>query len=241
MLARGLKYWIHLTAPVGLIEVQGPLRLDTVSRIREAVGKVVTAGPRVIVLDLASLLDAQELSGSVFPALGHAVATETEGELLLAAPDPAVRQAIRRAAPLFVRAFDTLSQAMEEAGRCPAGRRVIRHLPSGPHAGGDARRVVEEMCLRWRLADLCEPARLIVSELVGNAVERGKAPIELRVTVRHQVLRIEVSDAGRDVNGTPGDRLWLVAALAHNWGAVPRNRGRTVWADLLLRRVARSE
>lgn len=238
----GLKCWVHLTSPIGLIELDGALRLDTVANLRDAVWKVMAERPDAIVLDLASLDDREELSVSVFPALGRTVAAGTDGEMILAAPSVPVQCAMRRAAPLYVRMFGTLSQAMEEATRAPVRRRVSRQLTADPHAGRCARQVVDDVCNRWQLAGLREQARLIVSELVCNAVEHGTAPIELCVTVRHRVLRIEVSDYGEPMPGqlaVPRDDgmhygLQLIEALARNWGAMPTTSGKTVWAHLVI-------
>jgi anti-sigma regulatory factor (Ser/Thr protein kinase) len=237
-----LKCWVHLTSPIGLIELQGVLRLDTVSQLRDAVWKVMAEQPDAIVLDLAELQDTDDLCTSVFPALGRAVAGGVDGELILAAPEAGVRRAMRRSAPLFVRMFGTLSQAMEEAARAPAHRQVTSQLPADLSAARSARHLVDEVCARWQLAHLRETATMIANELATNAVEHGSAPVELCVTVRRRVLRIEVSDAS-DVmpdrfrtsrHGVMHYGLQLVEALADRWGAIPAGRGKTVWADLVL-------
>lgn len=237
----GLKCWVHLTSPIGLIELQGVLRLDTVSQLRDAVWKVMAEQPDAIVLDLAELHDTDELCTSVFPALGRAVAGGVDGELILAAPGVGVQRAMRRSAPLFVRMFGTLSQAMEEAARAPH-RQVTRQLPADLSAARSARHLIADVCARWQLAHLRETAMVIANELATNAVEHGHAPVELCVTVRRAVLRIEVSDAS-DVmpdrfrtsrHGVRHYGLQLVEALADRWGAVPAVGGKTVWADLVL-------
>lgn len=233
---------VHRTSPVGLIELAGPLRRQSAPRLRETVMKVMAARPDAIVLDLEFLDDVEELSVSVFPALGRTVAGVADGELILAAPGPGTRAAMRKAMPLFVRMFDTCSQAMEAAARAPARRRVTRQLPADPHAARTARRVLDEVCTRWRLLAVRESALVIVTELVTNAVDHVGAPIELCVTVRRGVLRIEVSDHSRVLparlnqvpDATQGNGLWLVEGLASQWGATPTTWGKTVWADLVV-------
>lgn len=238
---------VHRTSPVGLIELAGPLRSHTAPRLRETVMNVMVDRPDAIVLDLEGLDDVEELSVSVFPDLGRTVAGVADGELILAAPGPGTRAAMRRAAPMFVRMFDTCSQAMEAASRAPARRRVTRQLPADPHAARTARRVLDEVCTRWRLGALREAALVIVTELVTNAVDHVGAPIELCVTVRRGVLRIEVSDHSRVLparlnqvpHATEGNGLWLVEGLASQWGAKPTTWGKTVWADLVMELPAR--
>lgn len=242
MRARGLKCWVHLNAPIGLIECQGALRLDTVPQVRDAVWKVVTDQPDAIVLDLAGMTDVEQLSASVFPALARAVAAETDSELILAAPSAGVRRAVHRVAPRCVRIFETLSQAMEAATRGPVRRRVTHRLSATPDAPCRARWLIDEVCRRWQLDGLREPALVVASELVTNAVQHGGPPIDLCVIIRYRVLRIEVSDDSPAMSamlaarpeGMANHGLRLVEALAQDWGAVPTTRGKTVWADLVI-------
>jgi hypothetical protein len=172
------KYEVHPTNPVELTELKGPLRLDTVSRLREAVLRRIAERPDAIVLELACLDDSEQLSARVL-------------------------------------------------------------LPADPGAARGARLVIDEMCHRWPLTELREQALLVVSELVNNAAEHGSGPIELRSTVHHGALSIEVSDHSATMpstHGAPDDSLHnglrLVDALALDWGTVPTTSGKTVWADL---------
>jgi anti-anti-sigma regulatory factor/anti-sigma regulatory factor (Ser/Thr protein kinase) len=236
-----IRCQVHRTFPIGLIEVVGPLRLDTVPRLRAVVLKVLAERPDAIVLDIAGLDDVAELSVAVFTALSRTV-TAADGELILAAGGPGPGDTLRRAAPLFLRIFDTYEQAMNAAVQAPARRRVARQLPADPYAGRTARRVVETVCIRWGLTGLRDAAEMIVTELAANAVEHVGRPVELCVTVRRRVLRIEVSDSSTvlpaRLDPSPGTArghgLWLVDGLASRWGATPTKWGKTVWADLVL-------
>ncbi len=236
-----MRCQVRSSSPIGLIELAGTLRCDTTPRLREAVLRVLADRPDAIVLDLAGLDDVEDVSVGVFPALGRTVAAAADGELILAAAGPVTRHVLRKAAPLFVRVFDTCGQAMEAAARAPARRRVTRQLPADAHAGRTARRVLDEVCTRWRLTGLREAALVIATELVTNAVDHVGTPIELCVTVRHRVLRIEVSDHS-DVLPIPldlspgaiqGHGLRLVDSLATHWGAMNTAWGKTVWAELV--------
>lgn len=240
----GMRCVVHSTSPIGLIEVQGVLRLDTIPRLRTAAQKVMASAPSAIVLDLAGLGHVEELSVSVFPALGRMAAAAADGELILAAVCPTTLALLRRSAPLYVRVFDTREQAIDAAERAPARRRVARQLPADPHAGRTARRVLDDVCNRWRLDALRDAALMIVTELATNAVEHAGPPIELCVTVRQQVLRIEMSDRNTALP-VPSPRcaagstmaahgLRTVEGLASRWGVIPAAWGKTVWADLML-------
>ena len=84
-------------------------------------------------------------------------------------------------------------------------------------------------------------ARLVVSELVTNAVLHARTPIEVQVLVGTGMLRIEVTDSGLD-----RPRLWaehdgggrglpIVEAVASGWGVVDQGSRKTVWCELAVR------
>lgn len=238
----GLRCHVLSTSPVALIEVAGTLRRATSPRLRDAVLKARAHAPDAIILDLAGLDDRDHLSATVLPTLAYHVAT-LGGELIVAAAPPAVRTAVRQSTPTLLPMFPTREQALHEAQRAPVRRRIVRDLPGKAHATWDARRLIDEMCTRWQLEQLREPAQIIGTELVTNAVNHAGAPIKLCVTVRSYVLRIEVSDPStappvlwkRSPGATMGGfGLWLVEALATRWNVQITPAGKTVWADLIL-------
>ena len=93
--------------------------------------------------------------------------------------------------------------------------------------------------------DLLENGKLVLSELVTNAVRHGADPERGWVhVVIHQVptsMRIEVTDSGESENEpvlhtggedrTSGWGLFLVARLAERWG-VTSDQTTTVWCEL---------
>jgi two-component sensor histidine kinase len=87
--------------------------------------------------------------------------------------------------------------------------------------------------------DRMDDARLIVTELVANAVRHGLAEREVDLLVRWdgRSLRLEVRSAGRfhpRAEGATSDGGWglvLVEALADRWG-VESGPTTTVWAEI---------
>ena len=83
-------------------------------------------------------------------------------------------------------------------------------------------------------------ARLVVSELVTNAVVHARTTIELMVVVHEDVLRIEVTDLGVDLpqiwarDDSSGRGLPIVEALGRAWGVLELGSAKTVWCDLTL-------
>ena len=87
--------------------------------------------------------------------------------------------------------------------------------------------------------DRFEDARLVVSELVTNAILHAGTDIEVIVVVRSDAVRIEVTDLGggvpssRPVEGTTSGRgLPIVEALGGQWGVLQLGAGKTVWCEL---------
>ncbi|MEU4098343.1 SpoIIE family protein phosphatase [Streptomyces sp. NPDC026673] len=111
-------------------------------------------------------------------------------------------------------------------------------LPSDQTAVRSARDLASRQLAEWGLEGLDDPTRLIVSELVTNAVRHSTGPVRLRL-IQHQVLTCEVFDTSvpsprlRHANTADenGRGLFLVAQLSRRWGARSVSGGKVVWAE----------
>lgn len=112
-------------------------------------------------------------------------------------------------------------------------------LPPESSSVSAARELVVGVC-RGVSTEHVEVARLLVSELVTNALQHGSGELTLVVMRDGEGLRVEVHDGSRVMpvlTESPSlrERGWglrLVAALASSWGAVPRDEGqpgKQVW------------
>ena len=87
--------------------------------------------------------------------------------------------------------------------------------------------------------DRSEDARLVVSELVSNAIVHAGTDIEVNVLVRSDAVRIEVTDLGGGVPRAARSRgderrgLPIVEALGGRWGVLQLGAGKTVWCELV--------
>jgi anti-sigma regulatory factor (Ser/Thr protein kinase) len=120
--------------------------------------------------------------------------------------------------------------------------RLELSLPPEPASVGEARARVLEAIGSGRLADgQVETLRLLVSEVVTNAVRHGgaTAPVELRAAWNDEI-RVEVIDRGEGFVPHPrvasssepgGFGLYLVGRLAARWG-VESNGATRVWFAL---------
>jgi PAS domain S-box-containing protein len=119
---------------------------------------------------------------------------------------------------------------------------VERRFPSEPHAAAGARRALDLIGQRLGRSTL-ENAKLLVSELVTNAVRHGPqrtgAEVKLRASVRPDALRVEVVDEGAGFVAPPASGLltvggWglvLVDRVADRWGILDGGPTR-VWFEL---------
>jgi anti-sigma regulatory factor (Ser/Thr protein kinase) len=117
-------------------------------------------------------------------------------------------------------------------------------LDASADSVAQARRLVVSQLEDWQLSELCDDARLVVSELLTNAALHAKPPIRMRLLRITGGLRIEVSDASRSMpmlirasTDVMTGRGWsLVQALSHDWGAhrADSGAGKTVWVTMLV-------
>jgi anti-sigma regulatory factor (Ser/Thr protein kinase) len=120
-------------------------------------------------------------------------------------------------------------------------RQLELSLPPEPGSVGEARAKVLEAVNSDIDGTHLETLRLLVSEVVTNAVRHGSdgAPVLLHASWNSRV-RVEVVDHGAGFTPAPRDRpleepggfgLFLVGTLADRWG-VETNDGTTVWFEL---------
>ncbi|WP_328884887.1 SpoIIE family protein phosphatase [Streptomyces sp. NBC_00316] len=111
-------------------------------------------------------------------------------------------------------------------------------LPSDQTAVRSARHMAARQLTEWGLGTLEDPTKLIVSELVTNAVRHSTGPIGLRL-IQHQVLTCEVFDTNvcaprqRPAQTTDenGRGLLLISQLSRRWGTRSVSGGKVVWAE----------
>ena len=122
-------------------------------------------------------------------------------------------------------------------------RRSSTLLPTLPESALAARRFATQTLRGWDVpAEVADPAVLLVSELVTNAVRHAPGQVELVLECSAVVLRAAVHDGTRDLpqarRADPSDEggrgLALVAALATRWGVLHDEPGKQVWFEFEL-------
>jgi hypothetical protein len=104
---------------------------------------------------------------------------------------------------------------------------------------GRARRIID-LALEGEDPELVDRARLVVSELVTNAVVHARTPVEVRIVQLRPGWRIEVTDSSLDpvrtrrpaTQARSGRGLEIVERVSDAWGAEFDGAHKVVWAEI---------
>ncbi|MEU4086230.1 ATP-binding protein [Streptomyces aureus] len=113
-------------------------------------------------------------------------------------------------------------------------------LPQDLTSPGRARRLATAQLGDWGLEGLADPAELLVSELVTNALRHTRGPLRLNLCVRESSLRCEVEDTDptcpvrrdADPDAEGGRGTVLLDLLAGAWGSTQVPTGKTIWFEI---------
>ncbi|MFG2209534.1 SpoIIE family protein phosphatase [Streptomyces sp. NPDC048638] len=114
-------------------------------------------------------------------------------------------------------------------------------LPADPALVSGIRASVTRQLAEWGLDEVAFATELLLSELVTNAIRYGTDPIQVRL-LYDRTLTCEVSDTSSTAphlrhaatTDEGGRGLFLVAQLAHAWGARYTTNGKVIWAECTL-------
>ena len=123
------------------------------------------------------------------------------------------------------------------------GERQTRSLPADPGAVSEARRWVGAVAEGHLDPDQAEKLRLVISEVVTNALRHGSDSelIDLAVTPKPEFLCVQVTDDGPGLAPRPraletdeegGYGLFFVEQLTRRWGVTRESRRTRVWFEL---------
>jgi anti-sigma regulatory factor (Ser/Thr protein kinase) len=116
-------------------------------------------------------------------------------------------------------------------------RLALRPVPA---SAARARQFIERTLGDWGCDDFTDASRLLVSELVTNAVLHARTDIELLVRMVGTGVRVEVHDQSPaepvirryEDEAMTGRGLALVDELANRWGVDRSPDGKSVWFEL---------
>ena len=122
------------------------------------------------------------------------------------------------------------------------------YVPHDPRAVGICRRTLRDILTAHHLPTLVEPAELLASELLGNAIRHTTGPAALKLRQSGSSFRLGAWDTdptpptGTRPNDETGRGLQLIQAYADDWGWFQLNgngtadgngsAGKYVWCEL---------
>jgi anti-anti-sigma regulatory factor len=137
-----------------VIAFTGSIDMLTVARVRRELLKDLSEEPNALVCDLAGVDHLDPVCATVFSTVANHPASRwpTTSFLLCGAQPKAAETLGRLQVPHFMRLFDDVDQAIDEAvSRPPYLRDELRLAPT-PTAAAAARAFVREVCLYWQIA-----------------------------------------------------------------------------------------
>ncbi|HZT65222.1 MAG TPA: response regulator [Acidimicrobiales bacterium] len=124
-----------------------------------------------------------------------------------------------------------------------ARRETRSRLAADVGSAGSARRFVESTLEEWDFGQPLDAVKLLVSELVTNAVVHAGSEPEVVVRLTHTTLRVEVLDHSpvlpvvrqAEPTDVSGRGMALVAQLSSAWGVrpLPGDAGKAVWFEVV--------
>ena len=113
-------------------------------------------------------------------------------------------------------------------------------FPAELRSASEARHHAEQVLREWELDAVADAARLLISELVINAVLHAGTESELVLRSRPGQLRVEVSDGSSAMpvrrpyspTAPSGRGLLILEDLADSWGIDVGDGSKTVWFEL---------
>jgi anti-sigma regulatory factor (Ser/Thr protein kinase) len=114
-------------------------------------------------------------------------------------------------------------------------------FPASTASIAEARNQVADYVGTGSFAALCEDVRLMVSELVTNAIVHASSGCQVTVGWGGEVLRIDVADRSdappelqpQTLTEANGRGLFIVQSLATRWGVERTGSGKSVWFELI--------
>jgi anti-sigma regulatory factor (Ser/Thr protein kinase) len=223
---------------------------------RTAVLKCLVEHPAALILDLRALDDAHGSSASLWFAsrrTADGMQPPVQMALCVSPEMPLALRLRRLGAKRFLPIFATVGQARTAlAERLAVPERLQLRLPASAESPSLAGVLVADACRAWHLPQLLHRARLVMFELVINAVEHAGTDVLVTITRRDDGLHLAVRDGSVVLprrlpvaisTGARcyerGEGLQVVDELARAWGAQPTSdgTGKVVWATIRARQT----
>jgi anti-sigma regulatory factor (Ser/Thr protein kinase) len=237
-----------------ILRVVGSLDPDSAPILHEALTRSLRHEPEIVVLDFAGLTDAARAAVTDLVALAdRAHAWPGATVVIGAAPGALTALLVTAGAAGNLPSYPSVAAAVAGAAAIRASAadqgepaRLQLGLSPVDSAAATARRLVDRAVAQWGLPALRDTARLVVTELVSNAVRHGTvaatAAVEVTLARQADAVYVSVRDRSRRLPrpGGPvpatvegGRGLLVVGIMSRAWGTTPTADGKVVWASLV--------
>jgi anti-sigma regulatory factor (Ser/Thr protein kinase) len=239
-----------IEADITSMSVSGPWNPRLWSATTTGLRKCLAEHPSGLIVDLTALQDESAASVATWMT-AQRMAAQMEPPVQIAMCVPPVQTLADRLQRLGARKYLPVYATVRQArvaleSHLPLTDRLQVTLPSDPDSPALARDLIGDACLAWQVPHLLHPCRLVMSELVTNAVEHVGSPITVTVTRRGIGLHLAVADTSPALpsllaltpprQGEPlnerGRGLRTVDSIATIWGCEPTITGKVVWATV---------
>ncbi|MEV0134277.1 STAS domain-containing protein [Dactylosporangium sp. NPDC050688] len=233
--------------PVSVVHATGRLSFASAPLLRRMAHKALADQPDLLLIDVSGMEAREDLALTALPTLARHAGADGIA-VIVTGPDAALRHqlesmAITRTVPVAT----SRASAVALYERLCGPPRVALPLLPDPSATAEARRLVDDACLRWRVTDLADTAALVVTELIANGIQHARTPLSLSLSLRERHLHVSVRDGSfllprrtvADDELESGLGLLIVEGVAAAWGCVAVDDGKVVWATLRRTGVAR--
>lgn len=235
---------------LGHVTLIGELDATTAPAVRSGILKCAADHPQAVIVDIDRVTVDQPRFLIVLAATARGLSDDHIAMFVVAHPATDVGRSARRELRDTLPIFDNRAAARKATiDVVPSPTRMHLHLPPLPTSPAVARSLVQYACGSWRLDRVADRARLIISELVTNAVVHAGTELDVTVVLRRGFLFLQVRDRSVDLPRTPGPEivspraehgrgLRLIDSLATSWGSSAAPHGKTVWATVRVRPLA---
>jgi hypothetical protein len=236
-----------------IVSADGYLRPADAGALCQGVLQALAESPQVVVCDLGEVVDMGERGATAFLLLADLCPAWPETPVLMVGVEGSLRDTFEatRVAERFA-LFRTRQEALAEprpTAEVVTGRLRLQPTRDAPRR---ARAFVARHCPPDAGQTVEQYERVIVGELVSNAVRHAGTALEVRTAVSPRAMRVSVRDeASAWPEPVPavhpgwewdehGRGLALVDALSDRWGVLPTaDGGKLVWSQLQLGRRPR--
>lgn len=210
---------------VQVLRASGELDLATVAVLRAGAHVALAQEPNLLVIDLSGVVLSHPPATRVLSQIAAEASVWPVTRVAVAGAASEIRRASGSSTGLVPLTWSDRGPAEAVGLETPAV--VRRSLPLDLSAVAMARQAVAAMCADELIR---ERAEIVVTELVGNALQHARGPIELRAAFIGRV-HISVRDGRPDLPpAEAGYGLDVVRWFAAVWGWGPVAGGKVVWA-----------